>query len=106
MHEFFLHEAQAQLQLALFGMDEEFMERTNKGIRDAFVGDALNCEKLVCFRQQLLPVPRRRFNPPPPGHHGCRAPLEAIWVGQGVATKAQVALWYTSVPPLVGQTTL
>ena len=30
MHEFYLHEAQAQLQLALFGLDEEFMERTNK----------------------------------------------------------------------------
>lgn len=25
MHDFFLHEAQAQLQMALFGMDEEFM---------------------------------------------------------------------------------
>ena len=34
MHEFFLHEAQAQLQLALFGMDETFMEETNKQIRD------------------------------------------------------------------------
>lgn len=38
MHEFFLHEAQAQLQLALFGMDEEFMEKTNKNIRDVFSG--------------------------------------------------------------------
>lgn len=35
MHDFFLHEAQAQLQLALFGMDEEFMEATNCPIRDA-----------------------------------------------------------------------
>ena len=34
MHEFFLHEAQAQLQLALFGMDETFMEETNSQIRD------------------------------------------------------------------------
>lgn len=40
MHEFFLHEAQAQLQLALFGMDEEFMESTNKKIRDVFAGCA------------------------------------------------------------------
>mmetsp|Transcript_6236 Transcript_6236/g.7584 ORF Transcript_6236/g.7584 Transcript_6236/m.7584 type:complete len:575 (+) Transcript_6236:49-1773(+) len=38
VHDFFLHEAQAQLQMALFGMDEEFMEKTNKGIRDAFAG--------------------------------------------------------------------
>ena len=38
MHEFFLHEAQAQLQLALFGMDDEFMERTNKNIRNVFSG--------------------------------------------------------------------
>jgi cytochrome P450 len=38
MHEFYLHEAQAQLQLALFGLDEEFMERTNKPIRDVFSG--------------------------------------------------------------------
>jgi hypothetical protein len=38
MHEFFLHEAQAQLQMALFGMDEEFMESTNSKIRDAFSG--------------------------------------------------------------------
>ena len=39
-HDFFLHEAQAQLQLALFGMDEEFMESTNKPIRDGFAGRA------------------------------------------------------------------
>ena len=38
IHEFFLHEAMAQLQLGLFGMDEEFMEETNKQIRDAISG--------------------------------------------------------------------
>ena len=38
MHEFFLHEAQAQLQMALFGLDEEAMEKTNKNIRDGFAG--------------------------------------------------------------------
>ena len=38
MHDFFLHEAQAQLQLALFGMDEAFMEETNVQIRDVFAG--------------------------------------------------------------------
>ena len=50
MHEFYLHEAQAQLQLALFGLDEEFMERTNKPIRDVFSGINPNMDygKDVC----------------------------------------------------------
>jgi cytochrome P450 len=38
MHDFFLHEAQAQLQLALFGMDEKFMNSTNQSIRQVFNG--------------------------------------------------------------------
>jgi len=38
MSEFFLHETQAQLQLAMFGFSDEFQERTNKKIRDAFAG--------------------------------------------------------------------
>ena len=38
MSEFFLHETQAQLQLAMFGFSEEFQEKTNKKIRDAFAG--------------------------------------------------------------------
>ena len=38
VHEFFLHEAQAQLQMALFGLDEDYMEKTNKKIRDGFAG--------------------------------------------------------------------
>jgi cytochrome P450 len=38
MHDFFLHEAQAQLQLALFGMNETFMEQTNVPIRQVFNG--------------------------------------------------------------------
>lgn len=38
VHDFFLHEAQAQLQLALFGMDEDFMESSNRPIRDGFAG--------------------------------------------------------------------
>ena len=38
MHDFFLHEAQAQLQLGLFGMDEEYMESTNEPLRNAFAG--------------------------------------------------------------------
>ena len=39
MHEFYLHEAQAQLQMALFGMDAEYMESTNIPIRKVFSGD-------------------------------------------------------------------
>ena len=39
MHEFYMYEAQAQLQLALFGMDNEYMERSNSSIRDAFNGN-------------------------------------------------------------------
>lgn len=38
MSDYFLHETQAQLQLALFGMDEDFMDRTNAQIRAAFAG--------------------------------------------------------------------
>ena len=51
MHEFFLHEAQAQLQLALFGLDEEFMEDSNKKIRDVFAGinPDLNYGRDICL---------------------------------------------------------
>ena len=36
INEFWLHEAMAQLQLALLGEDEEWMNRTNKPLREAF----------------------------------------------------------------------
>lgn len=36
--DFLLNETQAQLQLALFGSSEEFVEETNKKIRTAFIG--------------------------------------------------------------------
>ena len=36
--EFFLNETLAQLQLAMFGLSNEFQEKTNKKIRDAFGG--------------------------------------------------------------------
>lgn len=48
MHEFFLHEAQAQLQLGLFGVDEEYMESTNQPIRDAFA--VIKYYGLHCFQ--------------------------------------------------------
>jgi len=39
MNDFLLHEAQAQLQLALLGCPEAFMEATNKAIRATFQGE-------------------------------------------------------------------
>lgn len=39
MNDFYLHEAMAQLQLALFGMRKEFAEETNEEIRKVFSGD-------------------------------------------------------------------
>jgi len=39
MSDFLLHEAQAQLQLALMGASDEFMESTNAEVRAAFNGD-------------------------------------------------------------------
>jgi len=39
MSDFLLHEAQAQLQLALLGAPEELMEQTNSDIRATFLGD-------------------------------------------------------------------
>ena len=51
MHDFYLHEAQAQLQLGLFGVDEKFMNDTNEGIRDAFAGrnPNMNFAKDMCL---------------------------------------------------------
>lgn len=39
MSDFLLHEAQAQLQLALLGASQELMDSTNSGIRATFAGD-------------------------------------------------------------------
>merc|ERR1712070_984110 len=39
MSDFLLHEAQAQLQLALLGCPEDLMESTNEDIRNVFMGD-------------------------------------------------------------------
>jgi cytochrome P450 len=38
MSEFFLNEAQAQLQLGMFGFSDNFQKKTNKKLRDAFSG--------------------------------------------------------------------
>jgi hypothetical protein len=54
MSEFFLHEAQAQLQLALFGMTPEFMEKTNKPLRDAFANRNPNPTYVIDFCMELI----------------------------------------------------
>ena len=45
MNEFLLNETMAQLQLALFGLSNEFQEETNKKIRDTFNGVGLDYAK-------------------------------------------------------------
>ena len=50
MSDFFLNETQAQLQLAMFGFTDEFQEKTNKNIRNAFIG--INTEYLETFSRE------------------------------------------------------
>jgi cytochrome P450 len=50
MSDFFLNETQAQLQLAMFGFSEEFQERTNKKVRNAFLG--IESEYLKTFADE------------------------------------------------------
>ena len=52
MSDFFLHETQAQLQMALFGFTDEFQEKTNKRLRDAFAG--INTSYIGEFSQDAL----------------------------------------------------
>jgi len=54
MSDFFLHEAQAQLQLALFGVDTEFMEKTNAPLRAAFAGKQKEKNHVTNFLLSLL----------------------------------------------------
>lgn len=54
MSDFYLHEAQAQLQLALFGVDEEFMDETNAPLRKAFAGKATEPNYVTNFLLKLL----------------------------------------------------
>ena len=63
MHEFYLHEAQAQLQMALFGMDEAFMERTNKQIRQVFAGNHPEPERGFGAEMVLEMLKRVESNP-------------------------------------------
>jgi cytochrome P450 len=52
MSEFFLHETQAQLQLGMFGFSNEFQEKTNKKIRNAFMG--IDVEYTDTFSEEAL----------------------------------------------------
>ena len=52
MSDFFLNETQAQLQLAMFGFSDEFQEKTNKKVRDAFAG--INVEYIGEFSEDAL----------------------------------------------------
>lgn len=54
MSNFYLHEAQAQLQLALFGVDTEFMDETNAPLRAAFAGKAQEPNYVTNFLLKLL----------------------------------------------------
>lgn len=50
--EFFLNETQAQLQLSMFGFSNEFQEKTNKKLRNAFAG--INIEYIEEFTKIAL----------------------------------------------------
>jgi len=54
MSNFYLHEAQAQLQLALFGVDQKFMDDTNAPLRAAFAGKAEEPNYVTNFLLKLL----------------------------------------------------
>ena len=49
MYEFFLHETLAQLQLAMFGFSNEFQEKTNTKIRNAFNGKNVKYAREFAF---------------------------------------------------------
>lgn len=78
MNDFYLHEAQAQLQLALLGEDEEFMEATNKGLRATFAGRQEGQGKtFICdtIKAMMYRVSDR---------HGLASPFEASETGKEV----------------------
>jgi len=70
MNDFFLHEAQAQLQMALFGSDTEFVERTNRPLRDVFKGDG-EPGYLAAYMAELLEnIEKERDQHSSPGSAG------------------------------------
>lgn len=61
MSDFFLHETMAQLQLSMFGFSEEFQEKTNKRLRNAFSG--VNTEYLEEFVTDSLQEVKKATGP-------------------------------------------
>ena len=61
MSEFLLHETQAQLQLSMFGFSNEFQEKTNKKIRNAFSG--IDVEYTEKFKELALDEVSRSNGP-------------------------------------------
>lgn len=78
MNDFLLFETQAQLQLALFGEDDAFMQETNKKFRDSMQG-LYDAKYVRPFCRELSERMKRKTNTPPlvPGENGesVRGPL-------------------------------
>lgn len=72
MFDFFLHETQAQLQLALFGEDDAFMERTNDAFRRSMGGKA-DARYVREFTSELSARWPREQNTPPAPHEDVEA---------------------------------
>ena len=62
--DFFLNETQAQLQLSLFGTDEEFSEKTNKKLRDSFAFKNNNGETREYLLDLMENIKNGKFNGP------------------------------------------
>lgn len=61
MSDFFLNETQAQLQKAMFGFSDDFEEKTNKKVRNAFSG--IESEYLLEFSREALEETRESLGP-------------------------------------------
>ena len=61
MSDFFLNETQAQLQKAMFGFSDEFEEKTNQKIRNAFAG--INPEYIYEFTKEALQETQKSNGP-------------------------------------------
>ena len=61
MSDFFLNETQAQLQKAMFGFSDEFEEKTNKRVRNAFAG--IETEYLQEFTRDALEETQKSDGP-------------------------------------------
>ena len=76
MSDFFLNETQAQLQKAMFGFSDEFEEKTNQRIRDAFVG--IETEYLEEFGETALKEASQSRGPASKLFHKIKDPEKAF----------------------------